>query len=96
VLKQQQPTLEIMLLDANALYHNAITYPAEFEFTNVTDACISESRICANPEQFLFWDGIHPTTAAHQILAEQAFAAIEEHLPLSAGLRMPNTVQPSH
>ena len=22
-----------------------------------------------NPDQFLFWDGIHPATAAHKILA---------------------------
>ena len=24
-----------------------------------------------NPDQFLFWDGIHPATAAHKILAKR-------------------------
>ncbi|WP_199333773.1 SGNH/GDSL hydrolase family protein [Oculatella sp. FACHB-28] len=85
VLGQQQPDLEIAVLDANALYQEAITHPAEFGFTNVTDAYISSSRACDRPQQFLFWDGIHPTTAAHQILGEQAFAAIAEHLPSNAG-----------
>lgn len=86
VLGQQQPDLEIMVLDANALYQEAITHPAKFKFTNVMSACVSVSgsKACGHPEQFLFWDGIHPTTTAHQILAEQAFVAIEERLPLNA------------
>jgi thermolabile hemolysin len=86
VLRQQQPDLKIAVLDANTLYQEAITYPAKFEFTNVTSACVAGSRACGHPEQFLFWDGIHPTTAAHQILGEQAFEAIKEHLPLNAGV----------
>jgi thermolabile hemolysin len=86
VLRQQQPDLELAILDANALYQEAITYPARFEFANVTAACVSGSTVCGQPEQFLFWDGIHPTTAAHQILGEKAFVAIREHLPLNAGV----------
>lgn len=78
VLGQQQPELEIVILDANALYQEAITHPTKFEFTNVISACVSGANACSNPNQFLFWDGIHPTTAAHQILGEQAFGAIEE------------------
>jgi thermolabile hemolysin len=86
VLRQQQPALKIAVLDANALYQEAITNPAKFAFTNVTGACVSGSKVCGNPEQSLFWDGIHPTTAAHKILGKQAFAAIEELLPLNAGV----------
>ncbi|GAB4370096.1 MAG: SGNH/GDSL hydrolase family protein [Elainellaceae cyanobacterium] len=86
VLTQQQLALKVAVLDANALYQEAIIYPAKFGLTNVTEACISGSGGCGYPEQFLFWDGIHPTTAAHQILGEQAFVAIKEHLPLSAGI----------
>jgi len=85
-LGQQQPELKIMTLDANALYQEAVTNPAKFAFTNVTNACVAESKACSDPEQFLFWDGIHPTTKAHQILAEQAYVAIEEHLSLNAGV----------
>lgn len=84
LLKQQQPNLQIMVLDTNVLYQDAITNPRKFGFANVTDACVSGSRVCGNPAQFLFWDGIHPTTAAHQILGEQAFVAIEQSLPVKA------------
>ncbi|MFM7427162.1 MAG: SGNH/GDSL hydrolase family protein [Elainella sp.] len=76
-----QADLEIMTLDANALYQAASTSPAQFGFTNVTTACVSGVRACGNPDQFLFWDGIHPSTAAHRILGQQAFAAIEARLP---------------
>lgn len=76
-LNQQYPDLQIATLDAGALYQNAIAKPADFGFRNVTSACLEGSRVCPNPEQFLFWDGIHPTTAAHRQLGEAAFSAIQ-------------------
>lgn len=78
VLSQQHSDLKIAILDANTLYREAITNPAVFGFTNVTSACVSGSGTCSNPAQFLFWDSIHPTTAAHRILAEAAFDAVQE------------------
>ncbi len=75
---QQYSDLQIVTLDANTLYRKAITNPAAFGFTNVISACLSGSRACGNPDQFLFWDGIHPTTAAHRILGEAAFSAIQD------------------
>jgi phospholipase/lecithinase/hemolysin len=78
LLSQQYSDLQIVTLDANRLYRDAITNPAAFGFTNVISPCLSGSRACANPDQFLFWDGIHPTTAAHRILGEAAFSAIQD------------------
>ena len=46
---------------------------------DVTDACFSGSykssagTVCSNPDQYLFWDGVHPTAIAHTLLGE-AFA----------------------
>jgi phospholipase/lecithinase/hemolysin len=78
VLSQQHSDLKIATLDANTLYREAITKKAAFGFTNVTSACVSGSGTCGNPAQFLFWDSIHPTTAAHRILGEAAFEVIQE------------------
>ena len=78
LLSQQYSDLQIVTLDANRLYRDAIANPAAFGFTNVISACLSGSRACSNPDQFLFWDGIHPTTAAHRILGEAAFSAIQD------------------
>lgn len=45
--------------------------PALFGFTNVTDAC--GAAVGANCNQYEYWDGIHPTAAAHRVIAN-AFA----------------------
>ena len=45
-----------------------------------TGTCLTGTKACGNPDQFLFWDGIHPTTAAHRILAQRAFDAVREQL----------------
>jgi len=47
--------------------------PATFGFTNVTDACGAVAN--ANCSQYAYWDGIHPTTAAHMAIANAMFAA---------------------
>lgn len=63
-----------------SMYNN----PAAFGFTNVTDSCLNGTTVCANPDQYLFWDGVHPTTAADTFIAG-AFeaAAVPEPAPLA-------------
>lgn len=51
-------------------------------FTNTSDACGVTNTICATS---LFWDGIHPTTAAHGAIAAEMFA-------LAAPVPEPTTV----
>jgi thermolabile hemolysin len=67
----------IVPLDVNALYQAATLRPGDFQFTEVVQPCLSGTKRCDNAEQFLFWDAIHPTTAAHKILADSAFSALE-------------------
>lgn len=88
ILSQQHSDLEIVVLDANTLYRDAIANPAAFNFTNVTTPCLSGSSICSNPDQFLFWDGIHPTAAAHRIIGKTAFSTIQEAGMINPGLIM--------
>ncbi|HEY9748305.1 MAG TPA: SGNH/GDSL hydrolase family protein [Allocoleopsis sp.] len=65
----------IIPLDVNALFQQAINQPSQFGLTNVTEPCLNQQTFvpCSNPNQYLFWDNIHPTTAAHQIIGNFAF-----------------------
>ncbi|MBF2065884.1 MAG: SGNH/GDSL hydrolase family protein [Calothrix sp. C42_A2020_038] len=67
---------QILELDMSSLYQDAISNPTKYGFTNVSSACLNQGATCSNPDEFLFWDGIHPTTAAHKIIAENALTAL--------------------
>lgn len=73
----QKPDINIIPVDVNSLFDEAIAAPTEFGFTNVTDSCLVGVVACANPNEYLFWDEFHPTTAAHEIVGELAFSALE-------------------
>jgi len=49
-------------------------------FTNVSDRCfyVSVPSLCGNPGDFLYFDNIHPTAAAHLALGNQMLAAVPE------------------
>jgi phospholipase/lecithinase/hemolysin len=69
--------IDVTLFDALAAQRNILANPAAFGFTNVTSACIADpSALAANCPGFLFFDGVHPTTAGHEILGRQFAAAV--------------------
>ena len=52
--------------------------PAKYGFTNVTDPSQGES---VNPDHYLFWDDLHPTTAAHHEIAMEADRVLRGAVP---------------
>lgn len=72
-LKSQN--VNLISLDINSLFQE-VTNPATSPFTNVTDPCILNLS-CTDPNQFLFWDGSHPTTAGHKLIGEFAFDRLQ-------------------
>ncbi len=60
--------------------------PSEYGLTNITDPCwdgdySGNGAQCANPEEYLFWDAIHPTAAAHLLIGEWASTLVLPDLP---------------
>jgi len=76
---EKHPNVNIMVFDSFSVFRQIIATPSAYGFENVSDACYSgyvlpvenedDVTECENPEDYLFWDGEHPTTAAHQVVA---------------------------
>jgi phospholipase/lecithinase/hemolysin len=76
------PAVTVYRFDVTALFGQAFANPQLFDLTNVTnsaapglapgDTSYDTSKIVSNPNQYLFWDDLHPTAAVHLILAHRA------------------------
>ena len=66
------PTVNLYRLDTYAIMYEII---ADDIFKNVTEPWLGSD---GDPDEYLFYDSIHPTTAAHMILADYAYAAVTE------------------
>jgi phospholipase/lecithinase/hemolysin len=75
--------VEFFRVDAGALIGDAVTNPAAYGFTNVTNQALGLSGI--DPEEYLFWDDVHPTTAGHNLLAQNAAEVLFDALGVLAG-----------
>lgn len=66
--------IQLTVLDAYAKVGDVAKSPATYGLDNATDACLSLAPpyACSQPNDYLFWDGIHPTAAGHAILAHEA------------------------
>ena len=79
--------LRVIPLDTFDLLHEIIADPGTYGFTNVTTpACGSLTSLVCSPANFVdpsaastyvFADGVHPSTAAHAILAQYAISVLE-------------------
>ncbi len=72
--------IEITRFDAFG-FLNAVVADAEaYGFSETTVPCltfgVAEDAVCDKPKAWMFWDGIHPTTATHTVLAEEVEAAL--------------------
>jgi phospholipase/lecithinase/hemolysin len=55
--------------DTYSLLDAIVADPQKYGFTNATDPCFDGVNVCSDPNDYLFWDDIHPTTKAHALLA---------------------------
>jgi len=64
------PNINIRYIDVNSLFNQVYNSPGKYGFKNVTQSCLIKEIVCTHPEEYLFWDGIHPSTVGHKLLAK--------------------------
>ncbi|MCK6386938.1 MAG: SGNH/GDSL hydrolase family protein [Zoogloea sp.] len=82
---RRQAGLDILGFDAAGFLDEVVANPASYGLANVTERCYTgddlnfngSGGVCTDPASYLFWDGIHPTTTGHALLAQ----AMLQHIP---------------
>ncbi|QDQ27141.1 SGNH/GDSL hydrolase family protein [Chitinimonas arctica] len=87
---------KIRVFDTYGLFNSVISNPSQYGVTNTADSCLnigSDSSLaylsaqtprsgCTNPDTYLFWDALHPTTHTHKVLAEKVGAFVNSNFTL--------------
>jgi phospholipase/lecithinase/hemolysin len=79
-------SLNLSILDSYSLVDAIVANPGFYGFTDVTHPCVTGAvnyvggtacaATTAAQNQYLFWDAIHPTSAAHAIFAADALTVV--------------------
>ena len=84
--------ITVEIVDINAIFIPLVLNPSKFGFTNSTGAAIDPTTyalLVTDPNDYVFWDGFHPTTGAHLIAAEFIYRSIAFRPHFPETLRVP-------
>lgn len=69
--------LDLVQLDVFALFNRIVAAPARYSLVDISAS--SQGIPTIDPDTYLFWDDLHPTTRGHNILARTAKRDIDRH-----------------
>ncbi|KAG5108408.1 hypothetical protein AAZX31_16G108200 [Glycine max] len=91
-LSSEFPGMKYSLGNSYAITYDMINNPDPLHLSNVTSACCgnetvidgvpcgSDTQVCENRSQFLFWDQYHPTEHASRIAAHKLYSGGKEYV----------------
>ncbi|KAJ1420246.1 SGNH hydrolase superfamily [Sesbania bispinosa] len=83
-LQKQLPGLKIVIFDIYKPLYDLVQSPSKFGFVEASRGCCGTGTVettsllcnpkslgtCSNATQYVFWDSVHPSQAANQVLAD--------------------------
>jgi outer membrane lipase/esterase len=84
-LKAANPQVDLMPFDMFALFNQINSQPASYGLTDISNRCVVDLALvpACNPDQWLYWDNLHPTTKGHSLIAQAMFQQVPGPLPLA-------------
>jgi len=73
------PDIEITGVNIYSKYVQLVTAPLDTEPQNAKDTCVMPNEppyACKYPDNYVFWDGVHPTKKTHSIISAEVTAAL--------------------
>lgn len=85
-IRPQMPGSNLVMVDAYKIVNDILQFPLARGFRNTTSACCDTSggtgilcrrggTTCANRNAYVYFDGLHPTEAVNNVIANKAFAS---------------------
>ncbi|WP_137935882.1 SGNH/GDSL hydrolase family protein [Chitinivorax sp. B] len=88
-------SLQLKLFNTNSMFDDLLNNPAQYGISNIKDSCLDIRKSsplvylqpqkvhsdCRDPNQYVFWDALHPTTRTHQLMASKVDGFVRQHFP---------------
>lgn len=76
---ESQYDVTIYRLDIHAVFDELLAHPGDYGLTNVTQSALGAGNLVVpNPDEYLFWDTVHPTRVGHALLGAYAETIVPE------------------
>ncbi|EGG12115.1 uncharacterized protein MELLADRAFT_102077 [Melampsora larici-populina 98AG31] len=67
---------------AKSFWRDVIANPRQYQFVIPDKACLhyvdGNQVSCSEPDEYVYWDSLHPTTAMHGVIADSLLSAIKD------------------
>ncbi len=80
-LEVNLPGVEIIRFDMFERLQQIVMFPEDFGLLNEVAPCVEPNvppYACKRPDNYVFWDGVHPTKAVHGIIANEVGMLLAE------------------